>query len=352
MTQEQLGFAVVGLGMGQAHCADIVDARGARLVAVCDIDAARRQAMMDRYQVRGYERFEDLLADAEVDVVNIATPSGMHADMTVSALRAGKHVICEKPPDVTVEKVDRMIAAARETGRKLQIIFQSRFNPLYQRVREAVQNGRLGTLVGVHGAVHWYRLQSYYDGQGGWRGTWQWDGGGSLANQGVHTVDLMQWIAGPVESAFGRIGIYAHQIETEDKTVAVLKFRNGALGTLTTTTCAYPGLTTDLVIYGTRGSIVCVDGALRTWRIQGEQEQEEERTMLAMYGPSEARDATVASDPMALNWRGHLLQVEDMVQAIRQDRDPFITAESTRHSVAIVRAIYQSAQEGREVVVP
>jgi predicted dehydrogenase len=352
MTSEELGFAVVGLGMGQAHCADIVDAQGARLVAVCDIDAARLQAMVDQYGVRGYERLEDVLADPEVDVVNVATPSGMHADMTVAALRAGKHVICEKPPDVTVEKVDQMIAAARETGQKLQIIFQSRFHPLYQRVREAVQSGRLGPLAGVHGAVHWYRAQSYYDGQGGWRGTWQWDGGGSLANQGVHTVDLIQWIAGPVESVFGRIGVFGHQIDTEDKTAAVLKFRSGAIGTLTTTTCAYPGLTTELIFHGMKGSIVCLDGALHTWRIQGENEQEEERTMLAMYGPSEARDVSVASDPMALNWRGHLLQVEDMVQAIREDRDPFITAESARSTLAIVCALYQSAREGREVAVP
>ena len=125
---EELGFAVVGLGMGQAHCADITDAEGAKLVALCDIDAARLQTMVDKYNVPGYAKLEDVLADTAVEVVNIVTPSGMHADMTEAAMQAGKHVICEKPPDVTVERVDRMIAAARQTGRKLQIIFQSRFH--------------------------------------------------------------------------------------------------------------------------------------------------------------------------------------------------------------------------------
>jgi len=344
-------FAVVGLGMGRSHCADIRDARGAELVAVCDTEPERLRKGMADFGVRGTERFEEILADPEIDVVNICTPSGMHSDMTCQALRAGKHVICEKPPDVTVAKVDAMIAAQKETGRKLQIIFQSRFEPLNRRIKQTIADGRLGRLVGVHGAVHWYRAQSYFDCPGMWKGTWAMDGGGSLSNQGVHTVDLIQWLCGPVAEVYGKFGVFAHEIEAEDKTVAVLVFRNGALGTLTTTTAAYPGLETELVIHGSKGSIVVRDN-LQRWRIQGESreaEEQEEKEMLALYGPKGMRDASVSSDPFAFATRGHLAQIEDMVQAIQEDREPLNPVATTRHTVEILNAIYESGRTGQVV---
>lgn len=344
-------FAVVGLGMGRAHCADIRDARGAELVAVCDTEPERLKKGMADFGVRGTARYEEILADPEIDVVNVCTPSGAHSDMTCQALRAGKHVICEKPPDVTVAKVDAMIAAQKETGKKLQIIFQSRFEPLNRRIKQTIADGRLGRLVGVHGAVHWYRAQSYFDCPGMWKGTWALDGGGSLSNQGVHTVDLIQWLCGPVAEVYGRFGVFAHEIEAEDKSVAVLTFKNGALGTLTTTTAAYPGLETELVIHGSKGSIVIRDH-LQHWRIQGESkeaEEAEEREMLALYGPKDARNASVSSDPFAFATRGHLAQIEDMVQAIHEDREPLNPVASTRHTVEILTAIYESGRTGQAV---
>lgn len=351
MSERPLRFAVVGLGMGQAHCHDIRDARGAELVAVCDLVPERVEAMVKAYGCRGTTRYEDILAAPDVDVVNIATPSGMHAEHTIAALRAGKHVICEKPPDVTVAKVDAMIAAQRETGKKLMIIFQSRFEPLYRRLWQTIRDGRLGRLIGVHATVHWYREQSYFTCPGMWKGTWALDGGGSLANQGVHTVDLIQWLCGPVVEVYGKYGVFAHDIEAEDKAAAVLEFANGALGTLTSTTALYPGMDSELIVHGDRGTVHCQNG-LRMWRIRHETpeaEAEEERQMMALYGPADRGGATVASDPFAFATRGHLAQIEDMVQAIWEDRDPYITAESTRHTVEIVNAVYESARLGRPV---
>ena len=346
---EDIRFAVVGLGMGQTHAVDIVDARGARLAAVCDIDEERLNLVGDKYGVTKYVAYDDLLKDDEIDVVNICVPSGMHSDFTVMAAEAGKHVIAEKPEDVSLEKIDAMIAATKKAGVKLQVIFQERFVPLNRKIKEAIDTGRLGKLVGIHGDVRWYRAQSYYEGRGAWKGTWNMDGGGSLMNQGVHTVDLMQWLAGPVKSVFGAMGVFTHNMDTEDKTAAILKFENGTIGTINTMTSAYPGLDTGLFIHGEKGSMVKSDGDLIAWRIQGEQELEEEKTMLATYGPKEKRDATVASDPMALSWRGHLLQIEDMVRAIREDSSPTITGEGARHAVEIVLAIYDSARTGKEV---
>jgi UDP-N-acetyl-2-amino-2-deoxyglucuronate dehydrogenase len=349
---DELRFAVVGLGMGRTHCRDLRDAEGGRLVAVCDLVPERIQRITSEYPgVRGTQSFDEILRDPEIDVVNVCTPSGTHADFTVAALRAGKHVICEKPPDVTVAKVDEMIAAQKETGQKLQIIFQSRFEPMFRRIKQTIEDGRLGNLIGVHGAVHWYRAQSYFNCPGMWKGTWTGDGGGSLSNQGVHTVDAIQWLCGPVTEVYGKFGVYAHQIETEDKTAAVMTFANGAIGTLTTTTAAYPGLETELVIHGSKGSIVVRDN-LHHWRIQGESreaEQEEERQMMAAYGPKGQRDATVSSDPFALASRGHQAEIEDLVQAVRENREPTIPVASTRHTVAILNAIYESGRTGQPV---
>jgi predicted dehydrogenase len=272
--------------------------------------------------------------------------------MTVEALKAGKHVVCEKPPDVTVEAVDRMIAAQKETGKKLMVIFQSRFEPLYRRTHQAIEEGRLGSLIGLHGSVNWWRAQSYFNSPGMWKGTWKLDGGGSLANQGVHTVDLLQWLGGRVAEVYGKFGCFAHDIETEDKTVAVLTFENGALGTLTTTTAAYPGLGRTIVVHGTNGSIQTEDDKLVRWRVKGETseaESEEEDAMLASFGAGEKKDASVASDPFAFATRGHLAQFEAMAEAIRNDSTPPNSIEGTRHTVEIMTAIYESSRTNRPV---
>jgi UDP-N-acetyl-2-amino-2-deoxyglucuronate dehydrogenase len=352
MSDRPLRFAVIGLGMGVHHCKDLLDARGCELAAVCDTDPDRLEQNRRQFGVKATESFAEILADPEIDVVNVCTPSGLHAEQTVAALRAGKHVVCEKPPDVTVEAVDRMIAAQRETGRQLMVIFQSRFEPLYLRMRETIEEGRLGRLIGVHGTVNWWRAQSYFTCPGMWKGTWRWDGGGSLANQGVHTVDLLQWLAGPVAEVYGKFGVFAHDIETEDKTAAVLTFASGALGTLTTTTAAYPGLDRTVFIHGTKGSIVAEDDMLVRWRVESEDreaEEAEEKRMLASFGRKESRDAGVASDPFAFATRGHLAQFEALAEVIRAGGELPNSIESSRHTVEIVNAIYESGRMNRPV---
>ncbi|HEU4752831.1 MAG TPA: Gfo/Idh/MocA family oxidoreductase [Armatimonadota bacterium] len=351
MSDRPIHFAVVGLGMGVQHCKDLRDARGCELVAVCDASPERLEKNRQEFGVRAYGSYEELLRDPDVDVVNICTPSGTHADLSIQALRAGKHVVCEKPPDVSVEAVDRMIAAQRETGRKLMVIFQSRFEPLNREIKAAIDAGRLGRLVGVHGTVHWYRPESYFDSPGKWKGTWKLDGGGSLANQGVHTADLVQWLGGPVTEVYGKFGVFLHDIESEDKTAAVLTFANGALGTLTTTTAAYPGIGRSVFVHGTRGSILIEDDELVRWRLQAESEEAEkaeEQRMLVEYGKKE-RDVSTASDPFAFAVRLHLKQFEAMAEAIRTDTPPPNSIETTRHTVEILNAVYESGRTGLPV---
>lgn len=355
MEEKAIRFGVVGLGMGVQHCRDLVDAAGCELAAVCDASPARLESNVQEFGVQGYAAYDELLADESVDVVNICTPSGTHAELCIAAMRAGKHVVCEKPPDVSVEAVDRMIRARDETGRKLMVIFQARFEPVYQQIRLALESGRLGRLIGVHGAVNWHRPASYFDSPGKWKGTWALDGGGSLANQGVHTADLMQWIGGPVAEVTAQFGCFAHDIESEDMTAALLRYHNGALGTLSTTTCAYPGLDRTLLLYGEHGSIRVSDDFLVRWRIRGESpeaEAEEEKRMLEQFGAKGQRDSSTASDPFAFATRGHLMQFEAMANAIRNDTTPPNSIETTRHTVELICAVYQSGRTGETVRLP
>jgi UDP-N-acetyl-2-amino-2-deoxyglucuronate dehydrogenase len=352
MTEQPVRFAVLGLGMGYVHCKDLLDAKGCELVAVCDANPARLESAQKEFGVRGYADFAELLRDPDVEVVNICTPSGTHADLTVQALKAGKHVVCEKPPDVTVEAVDRMIAAQRESGKQVMVVFQSRFEPMYRAIKAAIDSGRLGKLVGVHGQVTWWRSAEYYDSPGKWKGTWKLDGGGSLANQGVHVLDILQWLAGPVSEVYGRYGVFAHDIESEDKTVAVLTFANGALGTMTTTTAAYPGLDRGILIHGENGTIQTQDDYIIRWALRGESpeaEREEERQVLEQYGRKETLDSSTASDPFAFAWRGHLVQFEAMARAVRENTTPENSIETTRHTIEILNAIYESGRTGQPV---
>ena len=353
MSEADMRFAVVGLGMGVHHCRDLRDAEGCELVAICDKEADRLEKNgADFPGVITTPSFDDLLANPDIDVINVCTPSGLHGEHTVAALQAGKHVICEKPPDVTVAAVDRMIAARDESGKQLMVIFQSRFEPLYRRLKETIDSGRLGKLVGVHGTVNWWRAQSYFNCPGMWKGTWRYDGGGSMANQGVHTVDLLQWLGGPVVEVYGKFGVFTHEIESEDKTASVWTFANGAIGSLTTTTSAYPGMDRTIFIHGEKGSVQILDDRLIRWRIQAESreaEMEEERKLLAAFGPTEQRDESVASDPFAFATRGHLAQFENFAKAIRAGETVANSIETTRHTVEIMEAVYESGRTGQPV---
>lgn len=354
-----IGFAVVGYGViGAHHCRAINEAAGAELVAICDADAAAAQSGGERWHVPWYTSLSELLANPDVDVVNVCVPTGLHAEVGIAAARAGKHVVCEKPLDVSLAKADALIRACCENGVKLAAIFQRRLHPLSRRIKDAVDSGRLGRIVYADIHLYWYRTPEYYAGgrPPGWRGTWKYDGGGACMNQGIHSVDFIQWIVGPVRSVFAKTGTFTHRIEAEDVGTATIQFVNGAVGNITCTTSAYPGLTNDFHLIGERGSIVVQDNdKVVTWRIQqGDvaQEKAEEAQMREWYSGSRE---TPSADPAALGSAGkdgHTMHIEDMVQAIRENRDPVIPGEQARHAIEIILAIYESARTGREITLP
>lgn len=271
-------------------------------------------------------------------------PSAMHADFAVRAMEAGKHVLVEKPLDIVPERAQLIEDARIRTGMTCGVVHQNRFNVNMYPIREAMENGRLGKLILGTFAVKWYREQTYYD--NGWHGTWNMDGGGSLMNQSVHTVDLMRWLMGEVESVSSHMGVYDHVIETEDTTASVIKFKNGAIATFVSTTCAYPGLSTEICLYGTGGSIEADADCLKVWKMKdAEDEDAEEEAMLAHFGGGNL--AAMSEDPTK-NF-GHDHVVKDMIAAVAEGRNPEVMPAEALKAVKIVCAIYESARTGKNV---
>lgn len=341
---KKAGYAVVGLGVGMRHVESAAKSERANLVAVCDLIQEKLDKVTEQFPgTLTYLDFDEMLKNPDIDIVSICVPSGMHADLAVRALEAGKHVLVEKPIDITVEAAMRIEEARVRTGKKAGVIHQNRNNADMAPILDAVRSGRIGDLFYGDFEVKWFRTQEYYD-NGGWRGTWEMDGGGSLMNQAVHTVDLMQWIMGDVKSVTSKVGIYNHKIETEDFTASLIEFKSGAVATFVSTTCAYPGLNTGIKVYGTKGSIEANGDTLLLWKIQGADEGEETKMLETYSGNS----AAAALDPTLCT--GHASMVEDMIAAVLDDRDPQILPMEAIKSVRIVNAVYESAKTGKPVI--
>ena len=347
--EKLVNYAVVGLGVGKAHVRGAIAAEGCKLVALCDIrpeQLANAQATIPGAEdAKTYTDFAEMLKNPEIDVVSVCTPSGLHADMAVQALRAGKNVLVEKPMDIAVDKILEIEKARQETGLKVGGIFQNRRNAIMEPFKAAVEAGRLGDIYAAFFRVNWHRDDNYFLANGGWRGTWAMDGGGSLMNQGVHTVDLMQWLLGDVESIRADMRIVNHKIETEDFTSSTVKFKGGAIATFVSTTCAYPGMGTDLQLTGTDGSIHIDGDRVVAWRIKGDRMEEEEAEMKEKFGGKGSGNVADASIV-----RGHSYHIQDMVDAVRFDQDPLIGPMEATKAVRIINAVYESARTGKEIV--
>ncbi|MGN1048211.1 MAG: Gfo/Idh/MocA family protein [Eubacteriales bacterium] len=343
---KKIGYAVLGLGIGMAHCEAAEASENAELVAACDIDTARLEKFHKMYpNARLYTSFDELIEAPDIDIISICLPSYMHADFAVRAMEKGKNVLVEKPLDITPERALLIEEARIRTGMKAGVVHQNRFNLNMYPIKEAVDAGRLGKINLGTFAVKWYREQSYYD-RGGWRGTWEYDGGGSLMNQAIHTVDLMHWLMGDVSSVTSVMNICEHKISTEDLTASLVRFKSGAVATFVSTTCAYPGVSTEIMLYGSGGSIEADADMIKTWKMRdSDDEDEEEETMLERYGRGNRSASRFEPDKLY----GHRHVVEDMILAVKEGRDPQILPSDAVESVKIVHAIYESAQAGKTV---
>jgi UDP-N-acetyl-2-amino-2-deoxyglucuronate dehydrogenase len=337
------GFGIVGTGVIAAmHAHAIATLPGARLVAVTDVAAGAATAFAAARGCAAEPSLDALLARADVDVVCVCVPSGLHAEVGTRAARAGKHLVVEKPIDVTLAAADRLIEAARAAGVALTVISQHRFDPGLIELKGLLRHGALGRLVLGEARTKWYRTQAYYD-SAGWRGTWAMDGG-SLMNQGVHYVDLLRWCMGPVTEVTAVCVTQAHQIEVEDTALAIVRFSSGAVGTILSSTAALPGFPQRLEITGTEGTVIVEDG-----RIVRRAFGAGVRASTDPDGGAGPAVADVGSDPAAVDVAGHAAQIADLLAAIDEGREPAVGGEAGREALEIVCAVYESARTGRTV---
>jgi len=277
----------------------------------------------------------------DVDVVVVSVPTGMHAEVTIAASNAGKHALVEKPLDTTLERADRMIGVCRANNTKLGVIFQIRFGVVARTLKEVVDSGRLGRVFLSDAVDKSSRTAAYYA-SADWRGTQGSSGGGCLMTQSIHIIDLLQYLMGPVRSVMGRVATQFHDIEVEDTATAVVSFTNGSMGIIESTSSVRPALKSRLELHGELGTVVAnaqYDKFL-VWDVKGNEGRVE---------VAPGFELTDIDDPWAYPQTRHRVQLQDMVDAIREDRDPALTGEDARVSLAIIMAIYDSSRQGREV---
>jgi predicted dehydrogenase len=344
-------FGIIGGGMiSRFHAMAIEAMTGGSLHSVFSRRAESARSFGEEFNAKSYDDLGAFLADPELEVVTIATPSGAHLEPALAALEAGKHVVCEKPLEITPERIDRMIDAAAAKHRVLAAILNRRFHPAMEAFRKAVDDGRFGTLASASCYVKWYRDQAYYD-SGAWRGTWDLDGGGALMNQSIHTIDALLHLAGPVTSVRANIACLTHTgIEVEDNAVAILEFANGARGVIEGSTSCYSstGHPARIQLCGDSGSVFLADESFEVWDFAKDADGDSEVRSTMMSG-SEA--GIGANDPSAINFTGHRRNFEEVVSALEEGRQPCINAAEARKAVALICAIYESARnDGAKVL--
>lgn len=323
-------FGILGLGVGYSKAKECVKSRGAALVAVCDLQEDKARKVAEELKCRWYTDYDAMLDSGDIDCVGVFTPSGMHVDHALKAIRKGLHVFVTKPMDIDVEKCRLAIREAEGANVVLAVDFEYRYKDINLKIYRAIQNGLIGRVFLVDVLMKWFRDEAYYKGgyMPGWRSSRRYEGG-SAANQGVHFIDLVQWWMGGVELVQGLSGTFTHSIETEDCSVAVLKFKNGAFGTLTTTTSSIPSLGTRIEINSDRGSMIWKDGKIDFFHLKD--------------GDISVIDSIVLPSDRPANI------FEDMADAIRRGKKPMVDGREGLKSVMIFNAIYESSKTGKAV---
>jgi UDP-N-acetyl-2-amino-2-deoxyglucuronate dehydrogenase len=355
-----LRVAIVGCGIiGLNHARAILKHPELTITALVDAVPAAATALADQLASEyGADRpaefvsLADAVRGAGIDIVVVCTPSGLHVALAEEALAAGKHVVIEKPLDVSLPRAREILELSRraeQDGLVVSVISQHRFDPASRVVADAAHSGGFGRLTSGIASVAWWRSQDYYD-SGQWRGTWELDGGGAVMNQGVHTVDLLVWFLGTPVEVDARTALLAHErVEIEDVAVATIRFASGALAVLHATTAAYPGLSVRLQVHGDRGSAIIDDDQLEYFHAAGSGGTADAGGNRAaeVVPPSELRGGDRGPEQFVV---GHLRQYEDIVDAIRKQRAPGVTVADAFLSLAVVRAVYLSATLGRPVL--
>jgi UDP-N-acetyl-2-amino-2-deoxyglucuronate dehydrogenase len=334
-------IGIVGCGrISQYHVEAIAKVDGLTLAAVCDIDEPRAQAAGAKAGVPAFGSLEAMLAGADLDIVAVCTPSGVHPEHGILAARAGKHVVSEKPMALSLEAADALIDACDTAGKRLFVVKQNRLNPSVQLLKRAVDRGRFGRIFLANVTVRWQRPQEYYDAEP-WRGTWALDGG-AIMNQASHYVDLIQWLVGPVDSVMAKTATQARKIEAEDSGAAVLRFASGAIGVVEVNVLTYPR--------NYEGSITIV-GETGTVKIGGTSVNKVEHWSFADYDDDDklVETGVINTNPPTIYGFGHEGYYRNVVSVLRGQSQADTDGREGKKSLALILAIYESARTGRDI---
>lgn len=332
-------FGIIGCGMiANFHAAAIAQVGDAELCACYDQYTPGAAAFAEKYGITAFASLEEMLESDAIDAVSICTPSGMHAPQALQALRAGKHVVVEKPMSLSLEDADAIIEQSKQAKRKVCVISQYRFQEAIQTVKHAIDEGAFGRIVSASLAMKYYRSQEYYA-SAGWRGTWKMDGGGALMNQGIHGIDVFRYLMGPICSLTALTKTQTRNVEVEDSAVAIVDFACGAVGTIEGSTTCYPGYPRRIEICGESGSVVLEEDRILRWDLPVE----------CPLPVGLNAENVASSDPKAISVEGHVRLIGNFTDAVLHGTPLLLDAQSGRAPLEVILGIYQSAKLGRPV---
>lgn len=339
------GFGIVGAGgIAEVHARAAISTGIMKLIGIYDTDFRRAEIFAQRFGCMAFKNPDDLYDHPGIDIISICTPSGEHLGPSLKAIDRGKHCIIEKPLEITLDRCDKIIEAGIKKNVVISGIFPLRFSDVNIELKKAVDCDRFGNFVLGDVYIKWYRTQSYYD-DVKWRGSMKESGGGAIMNQGIHSIDLLLWCLGKVDSVCSFTSISGHKgIEVEDTAVAILKFRNGALGAIEASTAVNPGFYRKIEILGTKGSVIVEEETIKFWKF--EEEIDDDSKIRERFSGEHSSGGGVA-DPKAISDEGHIRQFRDILDAIDNKHAPLIDAVEARKAVELVNAIYESAAKGK-----
>jgi predicted dehydrogenase len=344
---KELGFGLLGAGMiAPFHANSIRDSRGGKLVAVCDVSAERAEKLAAKYGAKTYTALADMLKDPAIDVVCVVTPNHLHYDAVMQCARAGKHVLTEKPPAMSLRETDDMVATCQRAGLKFGCTVQCRVRKAIQAMKKGVDSGRFGRLLQADAYMKWFRTSEYYHSDP-WRSSRQ-SGAGVTVQHAFHYIDLLRYLAGPVASVEARMTNLAHpSVKLEDTLMAFVTYANGAQGVVQASTALFPGTDIRIELNGENGTAIMTGEKIACWKFRDEQPEDE-----AIRQIGNAAQATGAGGPADFGYADHLVVIQDMIDAVRENREVIIPVQSVRPTVEFALALYQSAARQRPVDLP
>jgi len=345
--KEQFGFGLLGTGLvAPFHAKSIQNAQGCHLAAICDVDRQRAEKFAVEYGAKIYTDLDEMLADPDVDIVNVLTPNHLHREAVLKCAQADKHVLTEKPPAMSLKETDEMIAACKNAGVKFGCTVQCRVRQAIQAMKQAIESGRFGQLLQADTYMKWFRTSEYYHSDP-WRSSRQ-SGAGVTVQHAFHYIDLLQYLVGPVAKVEAKMANLNHpSVQLEDTLSAFITYANGARGVVQASTALWPGTDVRIEINGTDGTAIMAGEKIVTWKFREERPQDEQMRLLG----NEAQ-TTAAGGPADFGFADHQVVIQDMVNAIRENREVVIPVSSVRPSVELALAMYQSAARNAVVELP